>query len=302
MKKRCYNEIRKEIKIGDNVLVNSKEMLSIAKKNRYAIPQFNINNLEWTKYILETMNQLKRPVILGASEGAIHYMGGYKTVFTLVKALIEDLQIQIPVCLHLDHGSTVDSCIKAIDAGFTSVMIDASKYSLEDNVKLTKEVVDYAHKYNVTVEAEIGHIGGTEDNITSNITNARLEDCIYLVEKTGIDSLAPALGSVHGLYKKEPNLDFDTMKQIRDKVDIPLVLHGGTGIPEHQIKEAIRCGISKININTELQIAWHRAMKKFIEENPNIYDPRKIIKSGQTAIYNQIKEKVTMFMTQEADI
>lgn len=284
------------------MLVNSKEMLLIAKRNHYAIPQFNINNLEWTKYILETMNKLKRPVILGVSEGAIQYMGGYKTVFALVKALIEDLQIQIPVCLHLDHGSTVDSCIKAVDAGFTSVMIDASKYSLEDNIKITKEVVDYAHKYNVTVEAEIGHIGGTEDNVTSSISNARLEDCIYLVEKTGIDSLAPALGSVHGLYKGKPNLDFDTMEKISNRIDIPLVLHGGTGIPENQIKEAIKHGISKININTELQIAWHHAIKKFIEENPDIYDPRKIIKSGQAAIDNQIKEKVVMFMTQEANI
>lgn len=284
------------------MLVSSKEMLLVAQKNHYAIPQFNINNLEWTKYILETMNELKRPVILGASEGAIHYMGGYKTVFALVNALIEDLHIKIPVCLHLDHGNSVDSCIQAVDAGFTSVMIDASKYSLEDNVKLTKEVVEYAHKYNVTVEAEIGHIGGTEDNTTSSIMNAKLEDCVYLVEKTGIDSLAPALGSVHGLYQKEPNLDFDTMKKIKDKIDIPLVLHGGTGIPETQITEAIQCGISKININTELQIAWHQDIKKFIEENPNIYDPRKVIKSGQAAIENQIKEKVRMFMTQEADI
>lgn len=284
------------------MLANSKEMLLIAKKNHYAIPQFNINNLEWTRYILETMNELKRPVIIGVSEGAINYMGGYKTVYSLVASLIEDLEIKIPICLHLDHGSSVNNCIKAIDAGFTSVMIDASKYSLEENVRLTKEVVDYAHKHNVTVEAEIGHIGGTEDNITSSNTNARLEDCIYLVEQTNIDSLAPALGSVHGLYKGKPNLDFNTMKKIGDKIAIPLVLHGGTGIPENQIKEAIKCGISKININTDLQIAWYHDVKKFITDNPNTYDPRKVIKSGQAAIKNKIKEKVEMFMTQEISI
>lgn len=284
------------------MLVNSKEMLLIAKEKHYAVPQFNINNLEWTRYILEAMNELKKPVILGVSESAISYMGGYKTVVTLVTSLIEDLKIEIPVCLHLDHGTTTESCIKAIDAGFTSVMIDASKYPLESNIKLTKQVVDYAHKYNVTVEAEVGHIGGTEDNITSEIENARLEECMIITEKTGIDSLAPALGSAHGLYQKEPNLDFDTMKQISSNLEIPLVLHGGTGIPREQIIKAIECGINKININTELQIAWYNDVKEFIKNNPNIYDPRKIIKSGQAAIKRQVYEKVEMFITQDTSI
>ena len=280
------------------MLVNSKEMLLVAKKNHYAVPQFNINNLEWTKYILEAMNELKKPVILGVSEGAIKYMGGYKTVYSLVTSLIEDLKIEIPVCIHLDHGTSIESCIQAVDAGFTSVMIDASKYPLDENIRITKEVVDYAHKYNVTVEAEVGHIGGTEDNITSSITNARLEDCIELVDKTNVDSLAPALGSVHGLYKGTPNLDFTTMQEINNKLEVPLVLHGGTGIPESQIKRAIECGISKININTELQISWHNAVKEFIKENTDIYDPRKVIGSGQAAIKKQVYEKVKMFMTQ----
>ena len=284
------------------MLVNSKEMLLIAKKNHYAVPQFNINNLEWTKYILEAMNEAKRPVILGVSESAINYMGGYKTIFSLVNALISDLKIKIPVCIHLDHGSSIDSCKKAIDAGFKSVMIDASKYPLEENIRITKEVVEYAKEKNVTVEAEVGHIGGTEDNITSDNLNARLEDCIELVEKTNVDSLAPALGSVHGLYKGEPNLDFDTMKQINETLEVPLVLHGGTGIPENQIKEAIECGISKININTELQVAWYNDVKKFIEENPDIYDPRKLINSGQAAIKKQVNEKIKMFMTQETKV
>ena len=282
------------------MLVNSKEMLLVAKRNHYAVPQFNINNLEWAKYILEAMNELRKPVILGVSEGAINYMGGYKTVYSLVKSLIEDLKIEIPVCLHLDHGSSIESCIKAVDAGFTSVMIDASKYSLDENIRITKEVSDYAHKYNVTVEAEVGHIGGTEDNSNSNnnITNARLEECIELVEKTNIDSLAPALGSVHGLYKGEPNLDFITMKEINEKLEVPLVLHGGTGIPVDKIKKAIECGISKININTELQISWYNEVEKFIKENKTVYDPRKVIGSGQAAIKKQVYEKVKMFMTQ----
>lgn len=278
------------------MLVNSKEILLEAKKGHYAIPHFNINNLEWAKYILEEMEHLQKPVILGVSEGACKYMGGFDVIVGMVKGLIKDLNITIPVCLHVDHGTSFETCKKAIDAGFTSVMIDASKLPLEENIRVTKEVVDYAHSRGVTVEAEIGHIGGTEDNITSTSNNARLDECIALVKETNIDSLAPALGSVHGLYKGEPNLDFKTMKEISEHLEVPLVLHGGTGIPEYQIKEAISCGINKININTELQIAWHDAVSKFIEENPNSYDPRKVIGSGEKAIKEKVEEKVNLFM------
>lgn len=281
------------------MLVNSKEMLLSAKEGHYAIPHFNINNLEWTKYILEEMNSLNKPVILGVSESAIKYMGGYKTVVLLVKGLIEDLKIKIPVCLHLDHGTSIESCVQAIDAGFTSVMIDASKHFLEENIAITKQVVAYAHHRNVTVEAEVGHIGGTEDNTISTILNAKLEDCLELVEKTNIDSLAPALGSVHGLYQGEPNLDFETMLKLNELLKVPLVLHGGTGIPDSQIKKAISCGISKININTELQLVWHEQVKKYLEENPDIYDPRKIISSGEISIKNKVREKQNLFMNQE---
>lgn len=277
------------------MLVNSKDILLDAKKNHYAVPHFNINNLEWTKYILEEMEVLKKPVILGVSEGAAKYMGGFLTVSNMVKGLISDLSITIPVCLHVDHGTSFETCKCAIDAGFTSVMIDASKHPLEENIKITKKVVEYAHERGVTVEAEIGHIGGTEDNITSSRTNARLDGCIKLVEETSIDSLAPALGSVHGLYKGEPNLDFKTMKEISENLSVPLVLHGGTGIPDYQIKEAIFCGINKININTELQIAWHNAVKEFINET-DFYDPRKVIGSGEKAIKDKVKEKTEMFM------
>ena len=279
------------------MLVNFKEMLKKKKKGKYAVPHLNINDLEWTKYILEKCNELQVPVILGVSEGAAKYMGGYNAVVGMVKGLMKDLNITIPVCLHVDHGSTKEACIKAIDAGFTSVMIDASRHELEENIRITKEVVDYAHERGVSVEAEVGHIGGTEDNITSSATNATLEDCLALYENTGIDSIAPALGSVHGFYKGEPNLDFETMKVINENLPIPLVLHGGTGIPDDKIEKAISCGISKININTELQSVWSKAVRKFLEENKEVYDPRKIIGSGEAAMKNRIEEIVTLFGT-----
>ena len=279
------------------MLVNFNEMLLKAKKEKYAVPHLNINDLEWAKYILEKCNELNIPVILGVSEGAAKYMGGYHVVAGMVKGLMEDLNIQIPVCLHVDHGSSKEACIKAIDAGFTSVMIDASRYPLAENIKTTKEVVDYAHARGVSVEAEVGHIGGTEDNITSSATNATLEDCLTLYENTKIDALAPALGSVHGFYKGEPNLDFATMKIINENLPIPLVLHGGTGIPEDKIKKAISCGISKININTDLQSVWSKAVRKFLEENQEVYDPRKIIGSGEQAIKTRIEQLVTLFGT-----
>ena len=279
------------------MLVNFKEMLMNAKKGKYAVPHLNINDLEWTKYILEKCNELQVPVILGVSEGAAKYMGGYNAVVGMVKGLMKDLNITIPVCLHVDHGSTKEACIKAIDAGFTSVMIDASRHELEENIRITKEVVDYAHERGVSVEAEVGHIGGTEDNITSSATNATLEDCLILYENTGIDSLAPALGSVHGFYKGEPNLDFETMKIINENLPIPLVLHGGTGIPDDKIKKAISHGISKININTDLQSVWSKALREFLKENKDVYDPRKIIGSGELAIKTRIEEIVTLFGT-----
>ena len=223
-------------------------------------------------------------------------MGGYKTIYGMVSGLIDDLNITIPVCLHVDHGCK-ETCIKAIDAGFTSVMIDASKYPIEENIKITKEIVDYAHKKNVSVEAEVGHIGGTEDNITSEETNATLEECIALYENTKIDAIAPALGSVHGFYKGEPNLNFERMKLISDTLPIPLVLHGGSGIPDDKIEKAISCGISKINVNTELQAAWSKGVREFLNEDKEAYDPRKVIGSGKEAMQEKISEKINLFKT-----
>lgn len=279
------------------MLVNFNEMLQKAKEGHYAVPQFNINNLEWTKYILEKCNELKIPVILGVSEGAAKYMGGFLVVSSMVKAMVESLKIEIPVCIHLDHGSSFESCKSAIDAGFTSVMIDGSKHELKENIEITKAVVDYAHERGISVEAEVGHIGGTEDNVSSSILNATLEDCVELYKNTGIDSLAPALGSVHGFYKGEPNLDFKTMQEINNTLPIPLVLHGGTGIPEDKIKQAISCGISKININTDLQAVWSKAVREFLNEDEKVYDPRKVIGSGELAMKNQINKIVTIFGT-----
>lgn len=279
------------------MLVNFNDILLDAKKNHYAVPHFNINNLEWTKYILEECNNLNIPVILGVSEGATKYMGGFFVISNMVKGLIKDLNISIPVCLHLDHGSSVEICKKAIDSGFTSVMIDASRYPIQENIKTTKEVVDYAHNYGVSVEAEVGHIGTDEEPASGVETNATLDDCLKLYENTNIDAIAPALGSVHGFYKGEANLDFKTMKTINDQLPIPLVLHGGTGISDDKIRKAISCGISKININTDLQAVWNKAVRLFINENPDVYDPRKIIGSGEGAIKNRIREIVTLFGT-----
>ena len=279
------------------MLVNFNEMLIQAKKNHFAVPHFNINNLEWAKYILEECQACNITVILGVSEGAAKYMGGFRAITGMVKGLIRDLDITIPVCLHVDHGQSFETCRDAIDAGFSSVMIDASKKELPENIATTKRVVDYAHAKGVTVEAEVGHIGGTEDNITSSATNARLEECVELYEKTGIDALAPALGSVHGFYKGEPNLDFETMKTINDTLPIPLVLHGGSGIPDDMIKKAIECGIAKINVNTELQVAWSNAVREFVKNDQEAYDPRKLIGSGEKALKEKAHEKIVLFNT-----
>lgn len=276
------------------MLENMKNMLEKAKKEKYAVPHLNINNLEWAKYILEECQELNSPVILGVSEGAAKYMGGYNVISGMVNGLLKDLNITIPVALHLDHGSSFETCKKAIDAGFSSVMIDGSKLNLEDNIKVTKEVIAYAESKNVSVEAEIGCIGGSEDGVSNEILHAKTEDCVKIVNETNLCTLAPALGSVHGIYKGEPNLNFERMKEISEKTNLPLVLHGGTGIPDDKIKMAISCGISKINVNTELQLAWHGALKKFVLNN-DAYDPRKVIGSGELAIKEAVKAKVILF-------
>ena len=275
------------------MLVNSLEMLDKAKKNKSVVFHFNINNLEWTRIILEKCNEENIDVILGVSEGAIKYMGGYFVVASIVTSLIYDLNITNNVCLHLDHGSSYESCEKAINAGFTSVMIDASKYPYEENVRITKEVVNYAHSKGVSVEAEIGHVGGMEDNVASDIVLADYDECIRFVNDTGIDSLAPAIGTVHGIYKGELNIDYDLIERLSNSLPIPLVMHGGSGLELDILKKCVECGINKINVNSDLQKVWHDAVKDFINNNES-YDPRKVIMSGKEAIIKEIDNKLSI--------
>ncbi len=279
------------------MLENMTRILNMAKDNKYAVAQFNINNLEWTRFILEECEDIKVPVILGVSEGATKYMGGFKTVVNLVKDLMEYLNITIPVVIHLDHGSSFQVCKEAIDAGFTSVMIDASMYDLDENIRITKEVVDYAKERNVSVEAEVGHVGGSEDSANHGILYAEVDDCVRFTNETGIDFLAPALGSVHGPYHGDPVLAFDRMEEIKEKCNIPLVLHGGSGIYDDQIRKAISCGICKLNINTELQQVWALAVRDKLKNDEEVYDPRKIIKAGEASIKKAIREKVELLGT-----
>lgn len=278
------------------MLVNMTQMLNKAKEEKYAVGQFNINNLEWTKTILGVAQELSSPVILGVSEGAARYMGGYRTVVGMVKGLMEDMAITVDVAIHLDHGSTFENCKKAIDAGFTSVMIDASHHPLEENIQITKEVVDYAHARHISVEAELGTVGGQEDDVIGEgIKYADKDECVRLVKETKIDFLAPALGSVHGPYKGEPVLGFKEMEAIKVATGIPLVLHGGTGIPDEKIQRAISCGTAKINVNTECQLAFAREIRKVLQENPTVYDPRKFIGPAAKGIAAAVKEKMSVF-------
>lgn len=272
------------------MIVNGKELLEKAKKNKIAIPQFNINNLEWAKYILEECNLNNSPVIIGVSQRTVEYMGGYKVVASLIKELDSEMKLTIPVVIHLDHGKSFEECKKAIDSGFTSVMIDASSLPLEENIEITKKVVEYAEKYTVTVEAEIGSIGNNV-NLYTNV-----EEAIKFVKETKIDSLAPAIGSVHGIYKEAIILDIDLCKRISKETNLPLVLHGGSGIDETNLKDVVNAGISKININTELQIVWANAVKKYLIENRTEYDPRNIISAGEKEIKKIIKEKIDILI------
>jgi len=277
-------------------LVSMKEMLNKALKEGYAVGQFNLNNLEWTQAILAAAEEEKSPVILGVSEGAARYMGGFTVVTAIVKALIKEMNTTVPVAIHLDHGSSFEKCKEAIDAGFTSVMIDASHSPFEENVKTTQQVVEYAHKRGVSVEAELGTVGGQEDDVISEgVIYADPNECEELVKHTGIDCLAPALGSVHGPYKGEPNLGFKQMKEICGRIGLPLVLHGGTGIPTEQIKKSISLGTAKINVNTENQISFTKSVREVLNTDSVVYDPRKFIGPGREAIKKTVIEKIREF-------
>lgn len=286
------------------MLVNATRMLRIAHDNHYAVGHFNINNLEWTKAILLTAEELQSPVILGVSEGAAKYMGGFKVVAAMVKALDESLKITVPVALHLDHGS-YDGVKACIEAGFTSVMFDGSHFPLEENIQKTKELVALAHDKGLSIEAEVGAIGGTEDGVTADGEVADPEECAKIVA-LGVDFLAAGIGNIHGIYPKNwKGLHFDALEKISKATGgIPLVLHGGTGIPEDQIKHAIHDGMSKINVNTDCQLVFAQATIDYCaagKANPTSeneskgYDPRKLLKPGFLAIQAKVKEKMELF-------
>ena len=277
-------------------LVSMKDMLNKAKAEGYAVGQFNINNLEFTQAILQAAQEENSPVILGVSEGAGRYIGGFKTVVKMVEGLLEDYKITVPVAIHLDHGSSFDKCKEAIDAGFTSVMIDASHHPFEENIEITSKVVEYAHSKGVSVEAELGTVGGQEDDVVADgVIYADPKECEELVKRTGIDCLAPALGSVFGPYKGEPNLGFTEMEEIGKITGMPLVLHGGTGIPTKDIQKSVSLGTAKINVNTENQIASAKVVREVLAAKPNEYDPRKYLGPARDAIKETVIGKMREF-------
>ena len=276
-------------------LESMTKMLRKAFDEHYAVGQFNINNVEWTSAVLEEAEKTRTPVILGVTSSAAKYMGGWHTVVGLVKGLMEDLKITVQVALHVDHGGSFEVCKAAIDAGFTSVMIDGSKLPIDENIAVVKKVVDYAHERGVSVEAELGKVGGQEDNVVAETMYADKDECVRMVKETGIDFLAPALGSVHGPYHGEPKLGFKEMKEIAEATNIPLVLHGGSGIPNEQLRMAIDRGTAKININTECQQAWTAIVREVLAKDPKVYDPRKIIGPGREGIKEVVRTKATIF-------
>ncbi len=276
-------------------LESMTNMLKKAQEGKYAVGQFNINNLEWTQAVLEATKENNAPVILGVSEGAMKYMGGFKVVSAMVNSLIETLDVTQPVALHLDHGSSFESCKEAIDAGFSSVMIDGSKLPIDENIAVTKQVVEYAHAKGVSVEAEVGCVGGNEDGVVGGVKYADANECKRIVDEAGIDALAAALGSVHGEYHGEPVLGFKEMEEIRDLTNMPLVLHGGSGIPEHQIKKSIELGHCKINVNTECQQAFTKRVREVLANDDKVYDPRKFIGPGKEAIKQVVTDKMIEF-------
>ncbi|MCI5891956.1 MAG: class II fructose-1,6-bisphosphate aldolase [Clostridiales bacterium] len=281
------------------MLVSATEMLNKAVAGKYAVGQFNINNLEWTRSVLATAQENSSPVILGVSEGAGKYMTGFKTVAAMVKAMIEEMNITVPVALHLDHG-TYEGCYKCIKAGFSSIMFDGSHFAIDENVEKTKELVTVAHAMGLSIEAEVGSIGGEEDGVVGAGEIADPNECKRIAD-LGVDFLAAGIGNIHGKYPENwAGLDFDALAKTKALIgDLPLVLHGGTGIPEDMIKKAISLGVAKINVNTECQLYFQEATRKYIEEGKDLqgkgYDPRKLLAPGAEAIKVIVKEKMELF-------
>ena len=281
------------------MLVSATEMLQKAVEGHYAVGQFNINNLEWTKSVLLTAQENNSPVILGESEGAGKYMTGFKTVAAMVKAMMEELNITVPVALHLDHG-TYEGCYKCVKAGFSSIMFDGSHFPIDENIEKTKELVKVAHAMGMSIEAEVGSIGGEEDGVVGAGEIADPNECKKIAD-LGVDFLAAGIGNIHGKYPANwAGLDFDALAKIKELIgDLPLVLHGGTGIPADMIKKAISLGVAKINVNTECQLYFQEATRKYIEEGKDLqgkgFDPRKLLAPGAEAIKEIVKEKMELF-------
>ena len=281
------------------MLVSAKDMLEKARAGKYAVGHFNINNLEWAKAVLLTAEELQSPVILGVSEGAGKYMTGFKTVAAMVSAMLEELNITVPVALHLDHGS-YEGCYKCIKAGFSSIMFDGSHYPIEENVEKTKELVKIAHTMGLSLEAEVGSIGGEEDGVVGAGECADPAECKAIAD-LGVDFLAAGIGNIHGKYPENwQGLNFDVLEKVKEATgDMPLVLHGGTGIPEDMIKKAISLGVAKINVNTECQLSFAEATRKYIEAGKDQqgkgFDPRKLLAPGAEAIRATVKEKMGLF-------
>ena len=281
------------------MLVSAKEMLTKAKAGKYAVGQFNINNLEWTKSILLTAQELNSPVILGVSEGAGKYMCGYKTIVGMVNGMLEELKITVPVALHLDHGS-YEGALACIEAGFSSVMFDGSHYPIEENVQKTTELVKIVNEKGMSLEAEVGSIGGEEDGVVGAGECADPDEC-KMIADLGVTMLAAGIGNIHGKYPENwAGLSFETLAAVQEKTGaMPLVLHGGTGIPADMIKKAISLGVSKINVNTECQLAFQEATRKYIEEGKDLqgkgFDPRKLLAPGVEAIKATVREKIELF-------
>ena len=281
------------------MLVNATDMLNKAREGKYAVGHFNINNLEWAKSILRTAQEMNAPVILGVSEGAGKYMGGFKVVADMVKALTDSMEITVPVALHLDHG-TYEGCYKCIKAGFSSIMFDGSHYPIAENVEKTKELVAITKALGMSLEAEVGAIGGEEDGVIGAGECADPDECKAIAD-LGVNMLAAGIGNIHGKYPANwKGLSFETLEAVKAKVgNMPLVLHGGTGIPEDMIKKAISLGVAKINVNTECQLAFAAATRKYIEEGKDLegkgFDPRKLLAPGTEAIKQTVREKITLF-------
>ena len=280
-------------------LVNAKEMLTKAKAGQYAVGQFNINNLEWTKAILLTAQEMNSPVILGVSEGAGKYMCGFKTVAAMVSAMVESLNITVPVALHLDHGS-YEGCLACIEAGFSSIMFDGSHYPIDENIAKTKELVAICEEKGLSIEAEVGSIGGEEDGVVGAGECADPDEC-KMIADLGVTMLAAGIGNIHGKYPENwAGLSFETLAAVQEKTGtMPLVLHGGTGIPADMIQKAISLGVSKINVNTECQLAFQEATRKYIEAGKDLegkgFDPRKLLAPGVEAIKETVREKIELF-------